>query len=59
MADLIYSTRISDLAVVLYRQDPSLRLDFLGSDVRNHTMEGDTLWVNYTTSHFSSRSTVS
>ena len=51
--------RISDLAVVLYRQDQSLRLDFLGSDVRNHTMEGDTLWVNYTTSHFSSRSTVS
>ena len=27
-------TRISDLAVVLYRQDQSPRLDFWGSDVR-------------------------
>ena len=53
------STRISDLAVVPYRQDQSPRLDFWGSDVRNDTREGDTLWVHYTTSHFSSRSTVS
>ena len=51
--------RISDLAVVPYRQDQSPRLNFWGSDVRNDTREGDTLWVNYTTSHFSSRSTVS
>ena len=41
------------------RQDQAPRLDFWGSDIRNHTTEGDTLWVNYTTSHFSSRSTVS
>ena len=53
------ATRISDLAVVPYRQDQSPRLDFWGSDVRNDTREGDTLWVHYTTSHFSSRSTVS
>ena len=52
-------TRISDMAVVPYRQDQAPRLDFWGSDIRNHTTEGDTLWVNYTTSHFSSRSTVS
>ena len=51
--------RISDMAVVPYRQDQAPRLDFWGSDARNHTTEGDTLWVNYTTSHFSSRSTVS
>ena len=51
--------RISDLAMVPYRQDQSPRLDFWGSDVRNDTREGDTLWVNYTTSHFSSSSTVS
>ena len=51
--------RISDMAVVPYRQDQAPRLDFWGSDIRNHTTEGDTLWVNYTTSHFSSRSTVS
>ena len=51
--------RISDLAVVPYRQDQSSCLDFWGSDVRNHTMEGDTRWVNYNTSHFSSSSTVS
>ena len=51
--------RISDMAVVPYRQDQAPRLDFWGSDIRNHTTEGDTLWVNYTTSRFSSRSTVS
>ncbi len=51
--------RISDLAVVPYRQDQSLRLEFWGSDVRNHTTEGDTRWVNYNTSHSSSRSTAS
>ena len=51
--------RISDMAVVPYRQDQAPRLDFWGSDIRNHTTEGDTLWVNYTTSHFRSRSTVS
>ena len=45
-------TRISDMAVVPYRQDQAPRLDFWGSDIRNHTTEGDTLWVNYTTSHF-------
>ena len=50
--------RISDMAVVPYRQDQAPRLDFWGSDIRNHTTEGDTLWVNYTTSHFSSRSLV-
>ena len=44
------------MAVVPYRQDQAPRLDFWGSDIRNHTTEGDTLWVNYTTSHFSSRS---
>ena len=44
------------MPVVPYRQDQSPRLDFWGSDIRNHTTEGDTLWVNYTTSHFSSRS---
>ena len=32
-----YLTRISDLAMVLYRQDQSPRLDFWGSDVRSHT----------------------
>ncbi len=52
-------TRISDFAVVPYRQDQSPRLDFWGSDVRNLTTEGDTRWVNYNTSHFSSRSTAS
>ena len=52
-------TRISDLAVVPYRQDQSPRLDFWGTDVRNDTREGDTLWVNDNTSHFSSSSTVS
>ena len=51
--------RISDLAVVPYRQDQSPRLDFWGTDVRNDTREGDTLWVDYNTSHFSSSSTVS
>ncbi len=53
------SARISDFAVVPYRQDQSPRLDFWGSDVRNLTTEGDTRWVNYNTSHFSSRSTAS
>ena len=52
-------TRISDLAVVLYRQDQSPRLDFWGSDVRSHTTEGDTQWVNYKPSPFSSRSMAS
>ena len=51
--------RISDFAVVPYRQDQSPRLDFWGSDVRNLTTEGDTRWVHYNTSHFSSRSTAS
>ena len=49
--------RISDLAVVPSLRDQSPHLDFWGSDVRNDTREGDTLWVNYTTSHFSSSST--
>ena len=49
-------TRISDLAMVLYRQDKSPRLDFWGSDVRSHTTEGDTQWVNYKPSPFSSPS---
>ena len=48
--------RISDLAMVLYRQDKSPRLDFWGSDVRSHTTEGDTLWVNYKPRPFSSPS---
>ena len=52
-------TRIFDMAVVPYRQDQAPRLDFWGSAVRKNTREGDTLWVNYTTSHFSLRSTVS
>ena len=42
-----------------YRQDQSPRLDFWGSDARNLTTEGDTRWVNYNMSHFSSRSTAS
>ena len=46
--------RISDLAMVLYRQDKSPRLDCWGSDVRSHTTEGDTQWVNYKPSPFSS-----
>ena len=52
----ILSSRISDLAMVLYRQDKSPRLDFWGSDVRSHTTEGDTQWVNYKPSPFSSPS---
>ena len=56
---LVHLTRISDLAVVLYRQDQSPRLDFWGSDVRSHTTEGDTQWVNYKPSPFSSRSMAS
>ena len=55
----LFQARISDFAVVPYRQDQSPRLDFWGSDVRNLTTEGDTRWVNYNTSHFSSRSTAS
>ena len=55
----ILGSRISDLAVVLYRQDQSPRLDFWGSDVRSHTTEGDTQWVNYKPSPFSSRSMAS
>ena len=50
-------TRISDLPVVPYRQDQSPRPDFWGSDVRHHTTEDDTRWVNYSTRRFSSRST--
>ena len=50
-------TRISDLPVVPYRQDQSPRHDFWGSDVRHHTTEDDTRWVNYSTRRFSSRST--
>ncbi len=49
-------TRISDFAVVPYGQDTSARLDFWGSDARNPATEGDTLWVNYSTRRFSSRS---
>ena len=52
----VFLARISDLAVVLYRQDQSPRLDFWGSDVRSHTTEGDTQWVNYKPSPFSSPS---
>ena len=52
----IFLARISDLAMVLYRQDKSPRLDFWGSDVRSHTTEGDTQWVNYKPSPFSSPS---
>ena len=51
-----FLARISDLAMVLYRQDKSPRLDFWGSDVRSHTTEGDTQWVNYKPSPFSSPS---
>ena len=51
--------RISDLAVVPYRQNQSPRLDFRGSDARTPATEGDTLWVNYNTRRFSSRSTAS
>ena len=36
-ADKLNQARISDLAMVLYRQDQSPRLDFWGSDVRSHT----------------------
>ena len=36
----------------------SPRLDFRGSDARNPATEGDTLWVNYSTRRFSSRSMV-
>ena len=54
-----YESRISDFAVVPYRQDQSPRLDFWGSDARTLTTEGDTRWVNYNMSHFSSRSTAS
>ena len=50
-------TRISDLPVVPYRQDQSPRPDFWGSDVRHHTTEDDTRWVNYSPRRFSSRST--
>ena len=50
-------TRISDLPVVPYRQDQSPRPDFWGSDVRHHTTEDDTRWVNDSTRRFSSRST--
>ncbi len=44
----------SDAGLLLVRELD----DAWGCDIRNHTTEGDTLWVNYTTSHFSSRSTV-
>ena len=36
------------------RQDRSPHFDFLGSDEGNPATEGDTLWVNYSTKHFSS-----
>ena len=36
--------------------DQSPRLDFRGSDARNPATAGDTLWVNYSTRRFSSRS---
>ena len=49
--------RISDFAVVPYGHDKSARLNFRGSDARNPATEGDTLWVNYSTRRFSSRST--
>ena len=51
--------RISDLPVVPYRQDQSPHPDFWGSDVRNHTTEDDTRWVNYSMRRFSSRSMAS
>ena len=38
--------------------DQSPRLDFRGSDARNPATAGDTLWVNYSTRRFSSRSMV-
>ncbi len=44
LADLL--TRIYELTMVLYRQAQSPCLDFWGSDVRSHTTEGDTQWVN-------------
>ena len=53
----VTQSRISDLPVVPYRQDQSPRPDFWGSDVRHHTTEDDTRWVNYSTRRFSSRST--
>ena len=48
--------RIPDFAVVPCRQDRSPHFDFLGSDEGNPATEGDTLWVNYSTKRFSSRS---
>ena len=54
--DWTFLTRISDFAVVPYGQDTSARLDFRGSNARNPATEGDTLWVNYSTRRFSSRS---
>ena len=56
-ANIKVRARISDLPVVPYRQDQSPRPDFWGSDVRHHTTEDDTRWVNYSTRRFSSRST--
>jgi hypothetical protein len=47
--------RISDMAVVPYRQDQAPRLDCRGSEARPPATEGDTLWVNYSTRRFSSR----
>ena len=41
---------------VAFQQDKSPRLDFWGSDVRSHTTEGDTQWVNYKPRPFSSPS---
>ncbi len=41
---------------VPYGQDKSARLDFRGFDARNPATKGDTLWVNYSTRRFSSRS---
>jgi hypothetical protein len=49
--------RISDFDVVPYPPNHAPRPDLCGSEARNRATEGDTLWVNYHTSRFSSRST--
>ena len=54
---LSMGTRISDFAVVPCPAEQASSLAFLGSDAGNRATEGDTLWVNYKPSHFSSRST--
>ena len=50
-------SRISDLAVVPYRQ-ASRRAVIFGVRRKEPATEGDTLWVNYSTRRFSSRSMV-